>query len=170
MTAGGRGGDGADAREGVRDDDRRQARRARWVTGVAVAALLGVAAAEVELWPLTSYRLFSGVRTGTQAADELVAVGPDGTRTPVPLAADDQVLATTSHQYRLLRDVDAARQRAMVGAWLDLAGIDPADVATVRVERVRRTMDARTLAAQVTDRAVLVEIPLGGTARAAVAP
>ena len=141
-------------------DDRRQARRARWVTGLAVAVLLGVAAAELELWPLTAYRLFSGVRTGSQASLELVAVGPDGTRTPVPLDADDQVLATTSHQYRHLRDVGPARQRAMAAAWLDVAGIDPADVATVQVERVRRTMDPRTLGTRTTDRDVVVEVPL----------
>lgn len=157
MVAGGHDGPG---RARGQNDGRRQARRARWVTGVAVAVLLGVAAAEVELWPLTSYRLFSGVRTESRSSLELVAVGPDGSRTPVPLDEHDQVLGTTSHQFRHLRDLPPAQRRAMAGAWLQLAGIDVADVARVEVERVRRTMDARTLEARVTDRRPVLEVVL----------
>lgn len=41
----------------------RESTRARSVTWGAVGLLLLVGAVQVDLWPLTSYRLFSGVRT-----------------------------------------------------------------------------------------------------------
>ncbi|ADG73134.1 hypothetical protein Cfla_0215 [Cellulomonas flavigena DSM 20109] len=169
MAAGGRDRSGR-ARDAQDRLDRREAHLARWVTVVVVAVLLGVAHDdETELWPLTAYRLFSGVRTESQVSLELVAVGADGTRAPVPLDEHDQVLATTSHQYRLLREVPPARQREMAAAWLGLAGIDVADVESVEVERVRRTMDARTLDERVTDRRVVVQIAMRAAERRPVA-
>ena len=46
-------------------DETRQRRRARLVTYSMVVVLLLVAAVHLELWPLTAFRLFSEVRTGT---------------------------------------------------------------------------------------------------------
>ena len=53
-----------------------------------------------------------------------------------------------------------ARQREMVGAWLTAAGIDPADVADARLERVGLAMDPGTLDWQETSRTLLVEVDL----------
>ena len=49
--------------------------RARRVTYGAVVLLLVAALTQVEIWPLSAYRLFSTVRTGTSATLTLVADG-----------------------------------------------------------------------------------------------
>ncbi|WP_435736563.1 hypothetical protein V5D56_17560 [Cellulosimicrobium sp. PMB13] len=117
---------------------------ARTVTYGVVCVLLATAAAGVEAWPLTSYRLFSGVRTDARTALELVAVGVDG---PTVVRPDPThpVLATTTYRYDDLAPASPAEREELVRAWLDTAGIDPADVASVRLDRVRSTLDPETL-------------------------
>lgn len=139
-------------------DDADERRRARRVTWGAVVVLLVVAAVELELWPLTAYRLFSDVRTSGSSTTELVAVAPDGHETPVRLDRRNPVVVTTGRQYGALPGAALARQRAMVRAWLDAADIDPADVAEVRLERVALEMDPRTRERRETSREVLVVV------------
>jgi len=139
-------------------DDRRQRRRARAVTYGLIVVLLYAGAAQVEAWPLTAYRLFSGVRTDTGVQYRLVAVAPDGTRTPVVPTDPTEVSDQTSHLLPALRGASPERRRAMVDAWLDAAGLDPADVAQVRLERVTRRMDPRSLTWTDTDRTLVTEV------------
>ncbi|ACZ29254.1 hypothetical protein Xcel_0215 [Xylanimonas cellulosilytica DSM 15894] len=129
--------------------DARHGRRARQVTYGMVAVLVAAAIAHVELWPLTSFRLFSSVRTGTGTAYELLAVGADGTRTPVP--ARIQLLAGLAEE----APDDVAAQ---VGAWLDDAGLDPAAVDVVVLERATWQLDPDTLARHETARDVVLEV------------
>ncbi|QDW61625.1 hypothetical protein [Oerskovia sp. KBS0722] len=112
--------------------------RARAVTYGLVLALLVTAALEAEVWPLTAYRLFSTVRTGTTVSLELVAETDDGDVLVHP-TDHAEPLATTTRQYPELAAAPPERRREMVSAWLDLAGIDPADVRAVRLERAVRT-------------------------------
>lgn len=135
-----------------------QRRRARRVTYSAVGVLLLVALVQVELWPLTAFRLFSDVRTGTRSSIELVAVGADGTRTPIRLDPRNPVVVTTGRQYANVATAAPDEQRAMVRAWLTAAGIDPATVADARLERVGLAMDPRTLDWDETSRTLLVEV------------
>lgn len=139
-------------------DEQGARRRARRVTYTAVLVLLVAAAAHLELWPLTSYRLFSEVRTADRSGLELVAVDADGGRTVVRPGADNPVVATTGHQYGALPRVSAERRTAMVRAWLRAAGVDPADVAHVRLERVGRVTDARSLDGDETSRTLVLEV------------
>lgn len=135
-----------------------ESRRARLVTYGTVAVLLCTALVQAELWPLTAYRLFSVVRTGTTSYSELVAVAPDGARTPVRLDPDNPVLRTTAHQYSDLPGARPQRQVAMVRAWLVAADLDPAEVATVTLERGTRVMDPETGTWREVSRDVAVEV------------
>jgi hypothetical protein len=137
-------------------DDERQRRLARRVTVGTVAVLLLVPITTVEAWPLTSFRLFSTLRTGTTVGLALVAIAPDGTSTPVRLPRD-QVLSTTSHQYADLEDESPQTQRAKVRAWLVAAGLDPADVAAVELVRTTRHADAAGVP-QVTGSTIVVRV------------
>lgn len=129
--------------------DARQRRRARQVTYGMVAVIAVTAVAGLELWPLTAFRLFSGVRTGTGTSYELLAVDADGTRTRVP--ARLQLLAKLPQA----APDDAAAQ---VGAWLDDAGIDPAGVDVVVLERARWQLDPQTLVRGSTTPEVVLEV------------
>ena len=131
--------------------------RARAVTYGVVGLLLATAVAGAEAWPLTSFRLFSGVRTDTTTTLELVAVRDGGAQVPVRFATGNPVLASTAH---LLDDVarhGVERRRAMVRAWLDAADLDPGGVAAVQVERVVRTVGVDLSRSEVS-REVVVEV------------
>ncbi|QAY64578.1 hypothetical protein ET495_16780 [Xylanimonas allomyrinae] len=133
----------------MRSLDARQRRRARYVTYGMLAVLAVAAVANLELWPLTSFRLFSDVRTGTGATYQLVAVAPDGTRTVVP--TNRQLVAKLA---RAAPDAVAAQ----VDAWLDDAGIAPDAVDVVALERYTWELDPETLTAHETSRDVVLEV------------
>ena len=137
--------------------ERRRARRLTWGT---VAVLLVAAATHLELWPLTSYRLFSDVRTGSVTTIELVAVDAEGVRTPLRLDPRNPVVVTTGRQYADVRGAAPQRQREMVHAWLVAADVDPADVAAVVLEKAYLQMDPVTRERAETRREVLVEVTL----------
>ncbi|HWJ84165.1 MAG TPA: hypothetical protein VNR62_01975 [Cellulomonas sp.] len=121
--------------------DDAQRRLARRVTYGTVAVLLLVALSGLEAWPLTSFRLFSTVRTGSTVGLQLMAVAPDGSRQPVRIPAD-QVMQTTTHQFARLAHTRPELQREKVRAWLAAADIDPATVAQVELVRTSRSTDA----------------------------
>lgn len=138
--------------------DHRQAWLGRLVTyGLVLVLAFGVVE-QVEAWPVTSYRLFSQVRTGQSTTLELVAVDGDGKRSVVRIRGE--VAATTSHQYRRLRLLDLAEQREQVRAWLALADIDAGALAAVRLERVTRQLDPDGGPATESARRLVVEVPL----------
>jgi hypothetical protein len=137
-------------------DDGRQRTLARRVTVGTIVVLLLVALSGLEAWPLTSFRLFSNVRTGTTSGYALMVVAPDGTSEPIHLPGN-QVLSTTTHQYADLAHESPATQRAKVRAWLDAAGVDPSDVAAVELVRTTRTPDAAGVP-QITKQDVVVRV------------
>jgi len=112
-----------------------------------------------EAWPITSYRLFSQVRTGTSSSLQLVALDADGARQPVRPRGD--TVATTAHQLHRLPTLDRAEQRRRAVAWLREAGIDPSTVRTVLVERVTVALDPDGGPSRETGRRVVVEIAVG---------
>ncbi|PZR52145.1 hypothetical protein DNL40_13115 [Xylanimonas oleitrophica] len=141
----------------VRDDGgAAERRRARRVTYGSVALLLVVAVAQVELWPLTSFRLFSHVRTGEGQTLRLVATAPDGQVVPVPVGARSG--GSTAHRLKDLAGAEPEAAREMVDGWLELAGVDPADVRTVRLERELWELDPVTLERRTVAVTVLVEV------------
>lgn len=134
--------------------------RTTWLARIVTYGILAVLAFGVwnhtEAWPVTSYRLFSHVRTGTSSSLELVAVDLDGEARVV--RPRGEVGALTGHQYRDLVGLDVASQRTLVRAWLDLAEIDPSTVQVVRLEQVGRQLDPDGGPSTETRRTVLVEV------------
>lgn len=128
----------------VAPDDARQRRLARAVTWAVLGVIVLGALAEIEAWPVTAFRLFSQVRTDTSTSLQLVVVHPDGSTAPLLLKPANDVVVITGHQFATLRDLPASKQRAKVDAWLDLAGVDRADVASVRLDRVTLSWDDAT--------------------------
>lgn len=107
----------------------------------------------VEAWPVTSLRLFSGVRTAQVVSYELIAYDHAGGEYRVRADANNAFVARTSSQYaRLARD-SASTQHAKAVAWVAAAGLDPADMREVVLWRTRaqlvdhgehrRTLDRR---------------------------
>jgi hypothetical protein len=122
----------------------REARVGRVVTWSLLAAMAVAAVAQLELWPLTAFRLFSEVRTADQTRLERVAehlAGPDEARL-VP--ETNPVVYTTDRQFPDLVGESQRVQREMVLAWLSASGVDPATVASVRLDRIVRDYDTDT--------------------------
>lgn len=138
--------------------DRRHAWTARLVTyGLVVVVAFGVVE-EVEAWPVTSYRLFSQVRTGQTIMLELVAIGANDRRTVV--RPHGKVGAAIRHQYRELPALDLAARRNEVRGWLAAGGIDADGPTIVRLERVTRQLDLSGGPATELSRVVVVEVVL----------
>jgi hypothetical protein len=135
-------------------------RRARWLaralTYGTVVGLLAAAAGNVERWPITSFRLFSAVRTDRVTSLELVVVDRDGHRHPLPTNRAGG--PTTAHQLHDLRTLAPAARRRKVRAWLRLAGWDPDAVDRVVLERVERRLDPDGGPARVVGRRAVVVV------------
>lgn len=142
----------------TRDQDIRW--RARLVTWTLVAGLLVAAQLEVEAWPITSFRLFSQVRTGRAVGLELIAIDTAGDRHLVPLAGEAGRVGNVVQQLELLRTDPVETRRAKVLAWLELVGIDPAGLTQVDLERVVRQLDPDGGPAVEMGRTLIAEVPL----------
>lgn len=138
-------------------DDRARL-RGRLVTYGLVVGLLVGAWTNAEVWPVTSFRLFSAVRTDRTYGLELVAVRPDGHRETVKLGDGGGSVANPSHQLTAIRDASPATRRSRVIAMIDLSGLEVSDYRVVRLERIERRLDpdggpstevARTVVAEV---------------------
>ena len=142
------------------DDQERDARVGRVVTWSFLAVLAIVAVGGLELWPLTAFRLFSEVRTADQTRLELVAERLDGTEEPLLVSETNPVLVTTDRQFPDLPREPAEVQREMVLAWLDVSGVDPATVGSVRLDRIARQYDVDTHAWADVERTTIVDVDL----------
>lgn len=119
-------------------------RLARRVTYGTLGMLLAAGVAQVDFWPLSAYKLFSGVRTDTVTSTRLVATLGDGTEAAVGRGSDP-VLAPTQNHLPELADAGPATRQVMLTTWLEQAGLDPAEVKELRTEHVRRVVDPATL-------------------------
>ena len=97
------------------------------VTWSLLAVMAVVAVGQLELWPLTAFRLFSEVRTADQTRLELVAEHLDGTEEPLLVSETNPVLVTTDRQFPDLPREPEEVQREMVLAWLGRVGRGPGD-------------------------------------------
>jgi hypothetical protein len=119
-------------------------RLARRVTYGTLSMLLAAGVAQVDFWPLSAYKLFSGVRTDTVTSTRLVATLDDGSEATVGRGSDP-VLGHTQSFLPALAHADTAARHVMLTTWLAEAGLDPAEVRELRTERVRRVVDPATL-------------------------
>lgn len=119
-------------------------RLARRVTYGTLSMLLAAGVAQVDFWPLSAYKLFSGVRTDTATSTRLVATLDDGREMTVGRGSDP-VLGPTQRFLPQLADADPRTRQVMLTTWLEQAGLDPAEVRELRTEHVLRVMDPATL-------------------------
>jgi hypothetical protein len=119
-------------------------RLARRVTYGTLSMLLAAGMAQIDFWPLSAYKLFSGVRTDTVTSTRLVATLDDGREAMVGRGSDP-VLGYTQNFIPRLADAGPDARRVMLTTWLEQAGLDPAEVRELRTERVRRVVDPATL-------------------------
>jgi hypothetical protein len=119
-------------------------RLARRVTYGTLSMLLAAGMAQVDFWPLSAYKMFSGVRTDTLMTTQLVATLDDGREATVGRGTDP-VLEYTQNFLPRLADAGPDARRIMLTTWLEQACLDPAEVRELRTERVRRVVDPTTL-------------------------
>jgi hypothetical protein len=109
--------------------------RARIVTVGLVGTLIVTGTSGAELWPFSSFRLFSEARDGEIWGTRLAAVARDGHEEPVvvdghptPRAARQRLRAIVRHP--------PERQREDVLAWLQVTGMDASRYRSVRIYEV----------------------------------
>lgn len=141
-------------------EQRREARVGRAVTWSLLALLAVFAVGQLELWPLTSFRLFSTPRSADQTRLELVAEHLDGTDEPLLVEATNPVLVTTDRQFPDLVQEPADVRRDKVLAWLAASGVDPATVGSVRLDRIAREYDEETHTWVDVGRTTIVDVDL----------
>ena len=120
------------------DDQEREARVGRVVTWSFLAVLAVVAVGGLEL----------------------VAEHLDGTEEPLLVSETNPVLVTTDRQFPDLRREPEEVQREMVLAWLDVSGVDPATVGSVRLDRIARHYDVDTHTWADVGRTTIVDVDL----------
>lgn len=130
--------------------------RARIVSNGMVAILTVGVLNQVEAWPITSWRLFSGVRTEQAVRTRFLIVRDDGSTDSLRLHGD--TIGTTAHQFATLPHLAPTAQRRKIRTWLRTGGVDPDEVAAVRLERVRLGLDPDGGPAAELDRRIVLEI------------
>lgn len=112
-------------------------RRARWVAYGLVALLALSVVAQVEWWPLSSFRLFSQARTGTATSWRIALVDAEGAEHPLPFDQLPRGFRGSHHLAPTLRGLRPDRRDAVCRAWADAArdrlGIVAAQVRVYRV-------------------------------------
>lgn len=123
------------------DRDIRQGREVRRWSARIVAyglplLLLWVAYADLELWPATGWRLFSGIRQPTVPTWIVEVDGGDGGRATYDPAATSDARRSWRHQLdRALDDRD--RQADLCRQWLGEARADDPEIRSMRIVRAR---------------------------------
>jgi len=111
-------------------------RRGRIVTYGALLAVALVAFTGQEAWPLSSFSLFSEIRTGQSISWELVSVDGAGREHPVPLGRDLEVSRGATHLMPGFHARSRREQQARAEAWLRGSGVALSTVRAVRIYRV----------------------------------
>lgn len=134
MASGGADRDGGDKR--LTANSRTSARwRARLVTVGLLAVIVFAVAGTVEAWPVTSFRLFSQVRTANSSSYRLIAVDEQGRERPVVINDAHAFARRTSSQLGKLPTLSVQRRRDKVLAILDASDLANAHIREVILRR-----------------------------------
>lgn len=90
----------------------------RLVVVAFLVLVFGSAAFEVEVWPLSAFKLFSQARTATEVRWELVAVDEAGTETPADLDAMGRPFRQAAHLLPGLAVASASARHSACAGWL----------------------------------------------------
>lgn len=105
---------------GRRGADRPGALR-RGLVYVFLLAVIGCGLFEIEAWPLSGFRLFSQVRTGTEVRWELVTVDATGAEAPADLSGMGRGFRQSWHLLPHLADAPADEQAKACAGWFAAA-------------------------------------------------
>lgn len=134
--------------------------RGRVVTYLALLVVMGVALTGQEAWPLSSFALFSRVRTGESVSVQVVALRRDGREELVDLGRRHSATRGATHLIPHLRAKPRAVQVAEVSSWMQEAGIDPSDVVAARIYRTVREVSRDGTPGKVLRRRMTLQIPI----------
>jgi hypothetical protein len=115
-------------------------RGVRLLLGVGALLFVVAAVGNLNLWPLTGWRLFSTVRGPTQAGWEAVVVSRDGAEQPLPFHRLPRGYRGGLHVLQEFPRLPDDERRSVCSAWLDGVRGVGLDVAAVRVVRTRSTV------------------------------
>ncbi|MBA2478667.1 MAG: hypothetical protein H0V38_08675 [Sporichthyaceae bacterium] len=116
-------------------DARRTTRLARTVTYGLCGGLLLLGIAQVEVWPLSAFRLFSGVRGPEATSWQVVVVDSDGSERLLDLAGMPDRVGLPHHLLPRLVDASPAVREDVLETYVEAAGAGTSAV-RVRVYRV----------------------------------
>jgi hypothetical protein len=136
-------------------------RLARVVTYGLCGTLLVLGAAQVELWPLSAFRLFSSVRGPETVSWVVVTVDAEGDEHTLDLSGMRDEVGLPHHVLPTLIDASPAERTRVIEAYLDAAG-EGASAVEAKVYRVvsRTSTDAHVPSAEVSrDLAYEVTLP-----------
>lgn len=114
--------------------------RRRLLFGSFFAVFAVVAMADVNLWPLTGWRLFSTVRGPTLPGWEAVVVAGDGREAAVPFDRMGRGFRGALHVLQDFPRLPEGERQAVCRTWAAAAQRVGADVAAVRVYRTASTV------------------------------
>ncbi|HEX9969337.1 MAG TPA: hypothetical protein VGB03_04295, partial [Acidimicrobiales bacterium] len=111
-----------------------------WFLATWAVAFTVAAAADLNLWPLTGWRLFSTMRGPTQAGWEAAVVSSDGAERPLPFDQLPRGYRGGLHVLQEYPRLSDDERRSVCTAWLDGVRGAGIDAAAVRVVRTRSTV------------------------------
>ena len=114
---------------------RRTSLVARLVTYGLCGSLLLVGTAQLELWPMSAFRLFSGVRGAETTSWVVVTVDAAGEEHRLDLGGNADRIGLPHHLLPKLQDASTAERQAVLETYVEAAGDDDTAVAA-RVYRV----------------------------------
>ena len=131
-------------RREVRSDGTAAPQRVPWWARVFaygfLALLLIFVFADLEWWPLTSWHLFSRVRSDTTSGYEVRTVGSDGSVRPLRFTGLPNGAQLQNRLLPHIGTLPKARQASTCDAWLELAQKRGDDAVALRVYAVQREL------------------------------
>src|SRR4051812_31051401 len=85
---------------------------------------------------MSSFRLFSGLRSAQSSGISLVAVAPDGSEHRIDVQKNRTAARSALHEVSSLPNLTPPDQQGVVLAWLKIAAMDPSGFVAVRLYRV----------------------------------
>ena len=117
--------------------------RVRWFVWAFLTVFAFTGLAEIEAFPFTGWRLFSGLRHERTTSFTAFAVDGDGEETPFPFASLPPAYHWGSNLVRAFVRRSPAEQATICDAWVDGARATGHDVEVVRIYQVVRTVSER---------------------------
>ena len=105
-----------------------------------IALVLVCGVARVEAWPLSAFRLFSGMRGAERVSYQLQAVDPQGKETELPFGRLPVAYRNTQNLLPHFNRMTAAEREEICDAWARTPRENGQSVAFLRVYRITKSV------------------------------